>query len=101
MTAEVVDVRPDRFLRAMRDTGDWAKACEQAKLSTEEAEKLCSDNPKFDLASVECQLEFIEDQMVQQTEAAIALTRQKRDAKLAELRDKAMTDFRARHPNGC
>jgi len=85
----------------MRDTGDWAKACEQSGMVTEEVEKLCADNPKFDLASVECQMEFIEEQMIEQTEAAIALTRQKRAARIAELREKAMADFKTRHPDGC
>lgn len=95
---EVVDISPDGFLKAMRETGDWQKSCEKANVSSAEMEKLCHENAKYDLATVEAQLEFIEDQLIQATEKAIEQARQNREARLAQLRQKAMNDFRARHP---
>lgn len=94
---EVVDVRPDRFLRAMRDTGDWVKSCEQAGLTTAEVEELCR-NPKYDLAVVECQIEHHEDQLIQATEKVIEQARAQRAERVRLLREQAMADFRARHP---
>ena len=97
MSADVVDMRPDRFLRAMRDTGNWAKACEAAGLTSEEVSKLC-ENPKFDLASVECQLEYHEEQIIETTEAAIAGARADRVTAIRVLRETAIEQYRARHP---
>ena len=97
MSADVVDMRPDRFLRAMRDSGDWNGACAAAGLTSEEACELCK-NPKFDLATVECQLEYHEEQIIEATEAAIEQARADRAARIQTLREQAYADFKARHP---
>ena len=59
---DVVDVRPDRFLREMRDHGDWNKACQRAGMTLIELNDLCRSNIKFDRAFVECHLEYLEEQ---------------------------------------
>ncbi len=58
---DVVDVRPDRFLREMREHGDWNKACQTSGMTVEELNDLCMANIKFDRAFVECHLEFLEE----------------------------------------
>ena len=73
---EVVDVRPDRFLRAMRDTGDFGKAAEAAGLAVEEAEELCKTNPKYDLAVIDCHLEWLEDRLGEQMRAHLKAARE-------------------------
>lgn len=94
---DVVDVRPDRFLRAMRDTGDWAKSCEQANLTSDEVSALCG-NPKYDLAVVECQLEHHEERLIEATEKVIEQARAQRQERINTLREQAMAGFRSRHP---
>lgn len=93
---DVVDARPDRFLRAMRDHGQWHKACEESGMTSSEVEGLCADNPQFDLAQIECQLEFIEDSLIQHTEKAIAEARANRENRIKVLRDAAMVGYKAR-----
>ena len=58
---DVVDVRPDRFLREMREHGDWNKACQHSGMTIAEMNDLCHSNIKFDRALVECHLEFLEE----------------------------------------
>lgn len=101
---DVVDVRPDRFLHEMREHGDWAKACEKAGFTLDEAERLCLDNPKFDFAQVECHLEQIEESLTEEVERVIAEAKRRianaRSALVAHLtagRAAAMEAYRARH----
>jgi len=61
MTGEVIDLRPDRFLREMRDHGDLARACRNSGMSYTEFNDLCKSNIKFDRAQVECFLQYRED----------------------------------------
>jgi len=58
---DVIDVRPDRFLREMREHGDWNKACQTSGMSIAELNELCRSNIKFDRAFVECHFEFLEE----------------------------------------
>jgi len=58
---DVVDVRPDRFLREMREHGDWNKACQRSGMTIAELNDLCRSNIKFDRSFVECHLEFLEE----------------------------------------
>ncbi len=58
---DVVDVRPDRFLREMREHGDWTKACQRAGMTIAELNTLCRENIKFDRSFVECHLQYLED----------------------------------------
>lgn len=104
---DVIDARPDRFLREMRDHGTWAKACELSGLSPFEAKRLCTENPKFDLAQVECLLEFSEEfftQMVEEViaeaEAQIAISRTALAGSIAACRALAMGAYRKRHNGG-
>ena len=58
---DVVDVRPDRFLREMREHGDWNKACQASGMTIIELNDLCRSNIKFDRAFIECHLEYLEE----------------------------------------
>lgn len=64
---DVVDVRPDRFLREMRDHGNVDTACKNAGMLRADLEDLCRVNPKFDRAQIECYLEFMEDAVMSET----------------------------------
>lgn len=64
---DVVDIRPDRFLREMREHGNADMACKAAGLPQAELEDLCRVNAQFDHAQVECYLEFMEDVMMAET----------------------------------
>lgn len=86
---DVVDVRPDRFLREMRDHGDWNKACQKSGMSIKELNDLCLADIKFDHAFVECHLEYLE-------EKAHADTRKRIEAGRAL----AYKQLEARHASG-
>jgi hypothetical protein len=58
---DVIDVRPDRFLREMREHGNVDKACKASGMPRAELDDLCRVNAKFDLAQVEAHLEHIEE----------------------------------------
>ena len=58
---DVVDVRPDRFLREMREHGEPNTACQASGMTMSELNDLCRSNVKFDRAFVECHLEFLEE----------------------------------------
>ena len=94
---DVVDTRPDRFLREMREHGTWAVACKKSGLTRNEVEQLCVDNARFDLAQTECQLEYHEEIIVKATEQAIEAARKQRDIRVSQLRDTAMQAYRKRH----
>ena len=59
--SNIIDIRPDRFLREMRDHGDWNKACQNAGMTIPELNELCRADIKFDRAFIECHLEYLED----------------------------------------
>lgn len=101
MSADVIDMRPDRFLRVLRDTANWAEACEKAGYSPDEVEALCAANAKFDLSQVECQLQFHEEKIIEATEAAITTARANRDTRIASLREGSLAEWRSRHPAAC
>jgi hypothetical protein len=84
---DVVDVRPDQFLRAMRDTGDYGAAAARAGLEVAEVEQLSLENKKFDLAVIDCHMEWLEDKIMAQA----------RDH-LANAREMHMSAYRTRHP---
>lgn len=58
---DVIDVRPDRLLREMREHGDWNTACQNSGMTMTELNALCRSDIKFDRAFVECHLEFLEE----------------------------------------
>ena len=60
---DVVDVRPDRLLREMREHGNQNRACQASGMTETEFDDLCRSNLKFDRAQVECQLEYFEDHL--------------------------------------
>ena len=74
---DVIDVRPDRFLREMREHGDWNMACHKAGMTLVELNDLCRSNIQFDRAFVECHLEYLEEkaqaEMQQRLKAAHTL----------------------------
>ena len=71
MAGEVIDLRPDRFLRELREHGSMGKACINSGMSIAEFNDLCASNIKFDRSQVECYLEYFEDTIM--TEARVRL----------------------------
>jgi hypothetical protein len=86
---EVVDVRPDRFLREMREHGQVNTACKNARMPREELEALCQTNAEFDRAQIDCYLEFMEDAMMTETRN-----------RLAHIRASAISAWKERHNVG-
>ncbi len=72
---EIVDARPHRFLREMREHGNIDRACENSGMTPDEFNSLCLTNPKFDLAQVECSLEFAEDAVVAEAVKRLSVAR--------------------------
>ena len=87
--SNIIDIRPDRFLREMRDHGDWNKACQNAGMSITELNNLCRANIKFDRAFVECHLEYLEE-----------LTQAGMRKRLEAARTLAYEQLAGRHPDG-
>ncbi len=94
---EVIDARPDRFLREIREHGDWVRAIDRAGMASEEIESLCASNRGFDLAVVECQLQYVEETLTGTVEKAIADLRAARITKLAKIKETTMREFFKRH----
>ena len=63
MTADIIDVRPDRFLREIREGKGLEAAAAIAGLDLQELEDIIRGNARFELATRECYLEYIEDLM--------------------------------------
>jgi len=97
MTADVIDMRTDTFLRVLRETGDWNPSCERAGISVDEISKLCSINIKFDRAQVECQLENLEETMLSAIKLAAKEARASVDKKMASMREALYEQLRERH----
>jgi hypothetical protein len=100
MTADVIDVRPDRFLRALRETGAWEEACTQSGLTIDEVKQMCVDNKKFDLAQTECHLEHVEESLLGAIETAAMQAHVKLEEKMTGLRSAAMEAVNRRHTPG-
>ena len=104
---DVIDARPERFLREMREHGTWAEASKAAGLTLDEVEQLCAENPKFDLTQIECRLEYVEESLTTEVEKVITEAK-RRIAKartalaggIAAYRVAAMAAYRKRHPQG-
>jgi hypothetical protein len=75
MVGDVVDIRPDRYLRELREHGDKLKALTASGMSQVEFDNICSSNIKFDRSQVECHLEFIEENLQTQVRKLIRVTR--------------------------
>ena len=86
MSGEVIDLRPDRFLREMRDHGSLVKACMNSGMSHAEFQDLCQSNLSFDRAQVDCYLEHTEDEIM--TEAR---------KRLGKVRHACYFELRSRH----
>ena len=86
MSGEVIDFRPDRFLREMRDHGSLVRACMNSGMSHAEFKDLCKSNISFDRAQVDCYLEFMEDVIM--TEAR---------KRLSKVRHAIYFELRSRH----
>ena len=61
MGESVEDVRPDDFLREIREHGDVGKACKKVGWSVAEFKAYCNAHPQYDLTQVEIYLEYIEE----------------------------------------
>jgi len=86
MSGEVIDLRPDRFLRELREHGSLGTACINSGMSIAEFNDLCKSNIKFDRAQVECFLQHIEDKIM-------AVARKQ----LGDARTKVYAELRQRH----
>ena len=95
----VVDFGPARFLRAMRDTGDWNASCVVSGIASEEAANRCNTNAKFDRSMVEALKENLEEKCIEEREAAIMAAHGFFVKKLGILHDKLEADFNERHPD--
>ncbi len=87
MSADVIDMRYDRFLRELREHGSWKIASEKSGLPEAEVSAACVENPKFDLAQVECQLEHSEEFMLNSTEKSIAAATAEFNQQMNKARD--------------
>ena len=63
---ELIDLRPDRFLKEIRDHGDTVQACTAAGFSPEELEELLQSVPKLRFTAHECLLQYAEEQVLEQ-----------------------------------
>lgn len=86
----------DKFLLAMRETGDWHEACDQAGITLAESERFCESRP-YHRAVVDLQLEYIEDTLHVATKALIEKLIKNKEIKLANLRAQAYADYEASH----
>ena len=94
----VVDFGPSRFLRAMRETGDWNASCKASGMPSAEVAIRCNTNAKFDRSMVECLKENLEERAIGEREAAIATANAFFKKKIGILNDKLEADFNERHP---
>lgn len=86
---DVIDVRPDRYLREMREHGDKAKALAASGMSQVEFHSRCVDHVEFDRAQIECHLEYLEDHIQTLVRRLLRATR-----------NAAYSMLEARHPGG-
>lgn len=89
----VVDIRPDRYLREVREHGDLGEAARKAGLTADELNELLS-LPKYYRAVVECVRERREEQLIIARDEAIAQVRVNYNAKITELNARAETLLR-------
>jgi len=80
----LVDVRPNRFLREMREHGDWNKACQASGMTVKELNDLCRSNIRFDRVFVECHLEFLEEKAQAEMQKRLKAARTLAHKQLAE-----------------
>lgn len=97
-SADVIDIRPDRFLRAMRDTGDWAASLKASGMSQTEAASLCREDRTFDQSVIECQLEYWDEHLTKTVNCAIAKLQGHKETSLQAMRKQAYTALNQRHP---
>ena len=84
---DVVDVRPARYLREMRDHGSAVLASKNSGMPQADLEEHCRVDPTFDLCVIESYLEFIEEAMITETYK-----------RLGRIRASAHNALQARHP---
>ena len=60
---DVIDVRPDRFLRELREGTQISVAASVAGISHADLLELLHENSKFKIATRECILEYAEEQL--------------------------------------
>lgn len=94
----VVDIRPERFLRAMRDTGDWAASCMAAGIDSTDAANLMLTDVGFDRCVIECLKEHYEEKAIEEREATIKSAHLFYEKKMMSIKESLDNDFYARHP---
>ena len=62
--SNVIDIRPDRILREIRDHGSLPIACSKANVTASTLKELLEDYPKFAYSLAECMREFYEDRIL-------------------------------------
>ena len=94
---DVIDMRPDRFLHELRETGKWDIACTKSGMSGAEVEQLCQINSKFDLAQIECHLEFIEEKLIEIVAEQVTRLHDWRKANYTQTRTVMLESWFKRH----
>ena len=89
----VIDIRPDRYLREVREHGDLDVAAQKANLSIDELNKLLQ-SPKYYYAVVECVRERREEMLVIERDEKIAQIRTAYNGRITELQARADTLLR-------
>ncbi len=94
---EVTDIRPARFLEAMKAYGNWDEACKKSGMTIDEVEALCQSDKDFDLAQVEATLQKVEEKMNNATYAAIEKARLDVAENYEKIKQDALQKCRERH----
>ncbi len=89
----VVDIRPDRYLREVREHGDMGEAARKAGLTADELNELLQ-LPKYYRAIIECVRERREEQLIIARDEAIAQIRTDYNTRITELNARAETLLR-------
>ncbi len=60
----VIDIRPERLLREVRDHGDFDVAMKNAGMTEQETNQLLANSPKFSISVRECIYEYHEEKIL-------------------------------------
>lgn len=95
----VVDLRPDRFLREVREDCDISRASERAGIAVPELEKLLK-NRKFFISVAECIRERREERLLESYQSELAMLDSKYKYLMAELDDQTASIIREHASTG-
>lgn len=90
--SNIVDIRPDRILRELREHGSLPRACSAAHITAPVLKDLLIDYPKFAISLAECMKESAEEAVLL-TQAKKYKTLKARYTLAKELLDKQTADL--------